>query len=96
MHATMKLNNGKSRVTPGDGWTQHAEQLPGLRMLGVLHPAHAPICGLGVDDSWQYFAVHGRYLTKLVNRKIEASLFEALQSQSIEIESIKPSTSPKG
>jgi hypothetical protein len=80
---TSTFNKGRSTITLGDGWTAHAEQLPGIKMLGVLHSAHAGQAGLGVTENGNYVAIQGRYITDLVNRKIEAALSEAVNADKV-------------
>ncbi len=70
-------NRGLARVELGAHWTTYAEQLPGLEMLGVIYPAHTEPMALAKRSDGQYVAVKGRYITQLVNRKIEGALRNA-------------------
>ena len=71
------MNYGKSRVDLMGDWKTLAEQLPGVTMIGVIHPKNGPVAALGVDAEGQYLAINGRYITRLVNRKVHAAIDEA-------------------
>jgi hypothetical protein len=69
-----RVNGGRYTVDLAGDWRSYAEPLPGYRMLGVFTSSKGINCALAVSDAGDYVAIQGRYITPLVNPKVDHAI----------------------